>query len=56
MIDYTKGYAVCTFNKIYIITSDIYNRYHISGEMQVNYPSLLNLVQSGIIINDKYVA
>ena len=43
------------------ITNDRYNRYQISnkyqisGEMHVNYPSLLNLVQSVIIINAKYV-
>ena len=45
----------------FIITNDMYNRYQISnkyqinGEMHVNYPSLLNLVQSVIIINEKYV-
>ena len=41
----------------FIITNDRYNRYQISnkyqinGEMHVNYPSLLNLVGSVIIIN-----
>ena len=47
----------------FIITNERYNRYQISnryllinGEMHVNYPSLLNLVQSVIIINAKYVA
>ena len=46
----------------FIITSDRYNMYQISNrylinlEMNVNYPSLLNLVQSVIIINAKYVA
>ena len=45
----------------FIITNDRYNRYQISnkyqinGEMYVNYPRLLNLVQSVIIINAKYV-
>ena len=45
----------------FTITNDRYNRYQISnkyqinGEMYVNYPSLLNLVQSVIIINAKYV-
>ena len=45
----------------FIITNDRYNRhqisniYQINGEMHVNYPSLLNLVQSVIIINAKYV-
>ena len=45
----------------FIITNDRYNRYQISnkyqinGEMHVNYPSLLNLVRSVIIINAKYV-
>ena len=43
-----KGYARVTK---FIITSDRYNRYQISGETHVNYPSLLNLVQSVIIIN-----
>ena len=44
-----------------IITNDRYNRYQISnkyqidGEMHVNYLSLLNLVQSVIIINGKCV-
>ena len=44
-----------------INSNDRYNRYQISnkyqkkGEMPVNYPSLLNLVQSVIIINAKYV-
>ena len=44
----------------FIITSDRYNRYQISnkyqtnGEMHVNYTSLLNFVQSVIIINAKY--
>ena len=44
-----------------IIISDRYNwyqisyRYQISGEMHVNYPSLLNLVGSVIIIHAKYV-
>ena len=33
----------------------ISNRYQISGKMHVNYPSLLNLMQSVIIINAKYV-
>ena len=36
----------------FIITND---RYQINGEMHVNYPSLLNLVQSVMIINAKYV-
>ena len=51
---------VYTFNKIYY-SNDRYNRYQISnryqlnGEMHVNYPSLLNLVQSVITINAKYV-
>ena len=46
---------------IFIITNDRYNRYHISnkyqinGEMHVTYISLLNLVQSVIIINARYV-
>ena len=46
----------------FVITSDRYKRYQISnkyqinGEMHLNYPSLLNLVQSVIIINAKYVA
>ena len=40
---------------IFIITNDRYNRYQINGEMHVNYPSLLNLVKSAIIINAKYV-
>ena len=46
----------------FIITSDRYNRYQtsnrylINGEMNVNYLSLLNLVQSVIVINAKYVA
>ena len=31
------------------------NSYQINGEMHVNYPSLLNLVGSFIIINAKYV-
>ena len=45
----------------FIITNDRYNRYQISnmyqinGKMHVNYPSILNLVQSVIIINAKYV-
>ena len=45
----------------FIITNDRYNRYQLSnryqinGEMHVNYPSLLNLVQSVIIINAKCV-
>ena len=45
----------------FIITNDRYNwyqisnRYQISGEMHVNYPSLLNMVQSVIIINARYV-
>ena len=45
----------------FIITNDRYNRHQISNkyqineEMHVNYPSLLNLVRSVIIINDKYV-
>ena len=45
----------------FVITNDRYNRYQISnkyqinGEMHVNYPSLLNLVQSVIKINAKYV-
>ena len=45
----------------FIITNDRYNRYQISnkyqinGEMHVNYPSLLKLVLSVIIINAKYV-
>ena len=45
----------------FIMTNDKYSRYQISnkyqinGEMKVNYPSLLNLVQSVIIINAKYV-
>ena len=45
----------------FIITNDRYDRYQISnkyqinGEMHVNYPSLLNLVRSVIIINAKYV-
>ena len=45
----------------FIITNDRYNRYQISnkyqinGEMHVNYSNLLNLVQSVIIINAKYV-
>ena len=45
----------------FIITNDRYNRcqisnkYQINGEMQVNYQSLLNFVQSVIIINAKYV-
>ena len=47
-----KGWSIHKF----IITSDRYNRYLINGEMSVNYPSLLNLVQSVIIINAKYVA
>ena len=44
-----------------IITNDRHNRYQISnkyqinGEMHVNYLSLLNLVQSVIIINAKYL-
>ena len=43
------------------ITNDRYNRYQISnkyqinGEMHVNYPILLNLAGSVIIINAKYV-
>ena len=46
----------------FIITSHRYNRYHIinryliSREVNVNYPSLLNLVQSVLVINAKYVA
>ena len=36
----------------FIITNE---RYQINGEMHVNYPSLLNLVQSVMIINAKYV-
>ena len=45
----------------FIITNDRYNRhqisnkYQVNGEMHVNYPSLLNLVQSVIIINAKYI-
>ena len=35
--------------------SQISNKYQINGEMHVNYPSLLNLVQSVIIINAEYV-
>ena len=43
------------------ITNDRYNRYQMSnkyqinGEMHVNYPSLLNLMGSVIIIYAKYV-
>ena len=46
----------------FIITSDRYNRYQIcnryliTGEKNVNYLSLLNLVLSVIVINAKYVA
>ena len=53
-----KGWTMHKF----IITSDRYNSYQISnrylinGEMNENYPSLLNLLQSVIIINVKYVA
>ena len=67
MIDYTvirvciaKFHAILYITK-FIITNDRYNKYQISnkyqinGEMHVNYPSLLNLVQSVIIINAKYV-
>ena len=45
----------------FIITNDRYkrcqisNKYQTNGEMHVNYPSLLNLVQSVIIINAKYM-
>ena len=45
----------------FIITNDRYNwyqirnRYQISGEMNVNYSSLLNMMQSVIIINARYV-
>ena len=45
----------------FIFTNDRYNRYQIcnkyqiNGEMHVNYPGLLNLVQSVIIVNAKYV-
>ena len=35
---------VCMFNK-FIITSDRYSRYQISGVMHVIYPSLLNLTK-----------
>ena len=37
------------------IRDQISNKYQINGEMHVNFPSLLNLVQSVIIINAKYV-
>ena len=36
---------VYTFNK-FIITSDRYNRYQISGEMNVNY---LSLIKFGVV-------
>ena len=45
----------------FFITNDRYNRFQISnkyqiiGEMHANYPSLLNLVRSIILINAKYV-
>ena len=46
-----KGWTIHKF----IITRDRYNRYLINGEMNVNYPTLLYLVQSVLIINAKYV-
>ena len=58
---YRKIYYYTIYISKFIITNYRYNRYQISnkyyinGEMHVNYPSLLNLVQSVIIINAKYV-
>ena len=58
---YSKIYYYTIYIAKFIITNDRYNRYQISnkyqinGEMNVNYPSLLHLVQSVMIINDKYV-
>ena len=58
---YIAKYITILYITKFIITNDRYNRYQISnkyqinGEMNVNYPRLLNLVQSVIIINAKYV-
>ena len=57
----TKCITILYITK-FIITNDRYNRYQISNKyqinlkMHVNYPSLLDLVQSVIIMNAKYVA
>ena len=50
-------YSVAKFITILYITKFIItnDRYQVNGEMHVSYPSLLNLVQSVIIINAKYV-
>ena len=53
MVCIAKFYTILYITK-FIITNDRSNRYQINGEMHVNYPSLLNLVQSVIIINAKF--
>ena len=58
---YVEQFITILYITKFSITNDRYNRYQISnkyqinGEMYVNYPSLLNLVRSVIIINAKYV-
>ena len=56
-----KIYYYMLYITKFIITNDRYNRcqisnkYQVNVEMRLNYPSLLNLVESVIIINEKYV-
>ena len=57
---YSKIYYYTIHSNIYYYDDrynryQISNKYHINGEMHVNYPNLLNLVQSVIIINANYV-
>ena len=57
----TAQFITIQYISKFSITNDRYNRYQISnkdqinGEMHVNYPSLLDLVGSVIIINAKKV-
>ena len=59
--EWIAKFITILYKRKFIITNDGYYRYQISNKYQINeelhanYPSLLNLVQSVIIINAKYV-